>query len=104
MRLPRFPIVRLALASALVLASSCADRPARLVTQYPPAEDVKDEAEPVAPPDILTSETAYEDYNEAVAAWGKRGWAQVGRVCRFFRAQGMPVDCPPAPALDARSP
>ncbi|QNQ08276.1 hypothetical protein [Sphingomonas alpina] len=54
------------------------------------------EAEPVAPPEIATSEAAYEAYNEAVAAWGKRGWAQVARLCRYFNGAGMTVTCQPS--------
>ena len=41
-------IARLAIVSALVAASSCADKP-HLAIQYPPAADVKVEPEPVAP-------------------------------------------------------
>ncbi len=103
--MPRTPslIGRLAIVSTLALASSCADKPG-LAIQYPPAADVRIEAEPVAPPAIATSEAAYEDYNEAVAAWGKRGWAQLARICRYYKAVGMPVACEPAGAMDAGSP
>jgi hypothetical protein len=63
---------------------------------YPPAADLKVEAEPVAAPAIATSEQAYEDYNEAVAAWGRRGWAAVARLCRYSKTMGMAIDCPVA--------
>ncbi len=92
--MPRNPslIARLAIVSALALVSSCAGKP-NLVIQYPPAADVRVEAEPVAPPEIATSEAAYEEYNEAVAAWGKGGWAQVARACRYFKGAGMLAEC-----------
>jgi hypothetical protein len=79
-----------------VLASSCAARPQHPALPYPPAADLKVEPEPVAAPAIATSEQAYEDYNEAVAAWGKRGWAAVARLCRYSKAMGMAVECPVA--------
>jgi hypothetical protein len=35
-------------------------------------------------------------HDNAVEAWGEAGWAQVGRLCRFFDVMGMKgLDCPP---------
>jgi len=44
---------------------------------------------------VLTSRIAGEKHDNAVEAWGEAGWAQVGRLCRFFDAMGMEgLDCP----------
>lgn len=45
-------------------------------------------------------------HDNAVEAWGERGWATVGRLCRFFGAQGMPLpfECAPAPQEPATGP
>lgn len=43
----------------------------------------------------LTSRIAGEKRDNAVEAWGEAGWAQVGRLCRFWREMRMKVlDCP----------
>lgn len=89
-----FPMQRLMLASTLALVSSCAASPAHLAVVSPPAADLVVEPEPIASPDIATSEKAYEDYQDAFAAWGRRGWAAVGRLCRFAASEGAVVACP----------
>ena len=94
MRSTAFPKARLALVSMLVLASSCASKPAPLAYLSPPAADMKVEPIPEAEPEIATSEPAYEAYNQAVMDWGKRGWAAVGRLCRFSRGMGALIECP----------
>jgi hypothetical protein len=44
---------------------------------------------------VLTSRIAGELHDNAVEAWGEAGWAQVGRLCRFFDEMGMKgLDCP----------
>jgi len=44
---------------------------------------------------VLTSRIAGEFHDNAVEAWGEAGWAQVGRLCRFYREMGMKgLDCP----------
>jgi hypothetical protein len=57
------------------------------------------EPAPVPTRDILVSREAGEKYDNAVEAHGERGWLKVGRLCRYFEAQGMtlPFACPPAP-------
>lgn len=63
---------------------------------FPPATDLKVQAKPVPPDDVVTSRIAGEQYDNAVEAWGEAGWAQVARLCRFFDAMGMRrLDCPP---------
>jgi hypothetical protein len=69
---------------------------------FPSAEDLRVEPKPKPPLEILTSQAAGEKHDNAVEAWGERGWATVGRLCRFFDAQGMelPFECPKAPAAN----
>lgn len=57
------------------------------------------EAKPRPGLDVLTSEAAGERHDNAIEGWGERGWATVGRLCRFFDGQGMvlPFECPAAP-------
>lgn len=65
---------------------------------FPPAQDLAVKAKPVPPDDVLTSRIAGEQYDNAVEAWGEEGWAQIGRLCRFFDAMKMPgLQCPPTP-------
>lgn len=68
---------------------------------FPSAEDLRVEAKPVPPDEVLISREAGEKHDNAVEAWGERGWLQVGRLCRFFDDQGMslPFGCPPPPRL-----
>jgi hypothetical protein len=34
-------------------------------------------------------------HDNAVEAWGEAGWAQVGRLCRFYQRMGVKgLDCP----------
>lgn len=45
---------------------------------------------------VLGSRIAGERHDNAVEAWGEAGWAQVGRLCRFYRTMGMKeLRCPP---------
>lgn len=61
----------------------------------PPAQDLLVQPKPVPPDEVLTSRIAGEQYDNAVEAWGEAGWAQVGRLCRFFNEVGMKgLDCP----------
>ncbi len=48
----------------------------------------------------MTSREAGEKHDNAIEAWGDRGWRAVARLCRFHHAQGMPLPftCPAAPA------
>lgn len=60
---------------------------------------MRPEPKPVPPLEVLTSREAGEKHDNAVEAWGERGWLALGRLCRFHRDQGMPLPfaCPPAP-------
>ena len=82
----------LMLASLSVAVASCATP----VGTFPPAEDLRVEAKPVPPDEVLTSRIAGEQHDNAVEAWGERGWAAVGRLCRYHQRMGMalPFECP----------
>lgn len=50
--------------------------------------------------DVLTSREAGEKHDNAIEADGDANRLQLGRLCRYFAAQGMPLPftCPAAPA------
>lgn len=90
----------LLLAVTLVGASSCASSPTPQPTLLlPDARDLRPEAKPRLDPAALGSEHALNEHDDQVEAWGERGWATVGRLCRWFVTNGaeLPFDCPPAP-------
>jgi hypothetical protein len=44
---------------------------------------------------------AEDGWNDAVLIWGRAGWRQVGRICRWAEEVGGEIeglDCPPPPA------
>jgi hypothetical protein len=87
----RFLTACLMIVSCGVAAASCGT----LGATRPPVEDLKVQPKPVPSDDVLTSRVAGEMHDNAVEAWGEAGWAQVGRLCRFFDATGMRrLDCP----------
>ena len=96
MRLKPFLTACLMSVSCVAVAASCGTRGAI----YPSAEDLRVQPKPVPPDEVLTSRIAGEKYDNAVEAWGEAGWLTVGRMCRFWRDQGMalPFECPAAPA------
>ncbi|WP_260928236.1 hypothetical protein [Novosphingobium sp. 9] len=65
------------------------------VVGYPPAPDLvaATEAKPKPSPDILTDPAAADRYSSAVEAWGDRVRAAGVRLCGYFKAQGMKVEC-----------
>jgi len=61
------------------------------------------EAKPVPGVEVLESEDAARRYDSALEAWGERGWAQVGRICRDAVRKGAPYPenwCPAAPVME----
>lgn len=88
----RFPILLPMLCASLLAVSGCASNSERVKSMplFPPSADLKDEAKPVAGPEIVTSAQAAADYDASVEAWGERGWRSVGRICRWAVANGMP--------------
>jgi hypothetical protein len=86
------------IASALAPALSSCGRPESAGSKAPPAADLIVEAEPQLDMNAVSEDSAaaLDDYDTAHASWGRRGWAQVARICRFFRDLGMPTpDCDP---------
>lgn len=77
--------------AALVLLAGC-----RSANDFPPTADVQAaiERKPVPPASILTDPGASDRYNAQLEAWGERVQAAGVRLCLYFRAQGMAVDCP----------
>ena len=95
--MPRKPFLMACLMSVSlgVGVASCAKPGAA----FPPASDLTVEPKPTPPDEVLTSRIAGEQYDNALEAHGERGWAQVGRLCRFFDDLGMEgLSCPPPPA------
>ena len=83
-RMPRLPLVALAL-----LCSACAGKPSIQVRLLqPPVADLRVEPKPVMPDAALTSEVAAAVYDAELEAFGDRGWAAVGRICRWVAANG----------------
>ena len=87
-------IVRPLLLLLPLIASACATQASR----FPPRADVEAAAErkPAPTADIVISSRASDRYNVEVEAWGERVSAAGGRLCRYFKRNGMPVDCPEA--------
>lgn len=82
-------------ACLLALAlSGCGAKSKPVVIGQPPRADVVavTEAKPVASADILTPQ-GNARYNSAVSAWGDRISSAGLRLCRFFKAGGMDVEC-----------
>ena len=91
MPLKRFLTACLMIVSCGVAAASCGTQGASL----PPVEDLRVQPKPEPSDDVLTSRIAGEKHDNAIEAWGETGWAQVGRLCRFFDEMGMRgLDCP----------
>lgn len=66
----------------------------RLVSQ-PPLADLIVEPKPLLSEDALNSDKALNDYDAAIEAWGERATLQIGRLCRWAKANKLPhPDCP----------
>lgn len=62
---------------------------------YPPSADLRVEPKPRLDPAAIDSEAALDAHDNAVEAWGERGWATVARLCRWAADNGAPgLDCP----------
>lgn len=88
----------LALAALLVPVSSCASKGPGL-SAYPPSADLRVEPKPELSVEAVASgsDAALALHDDAVEAWGERGWAAVARICRWAQAGGaaLPFKCPP---------
>ncbi|WP_449253504.1 hypothetical protein [Brevundimonas naejangsanensis] len=66
----------------------------------PPSADLAVEAKPVMPAEAVRSEAAGIAHDIAIEGWGERGWATVGRLCRWMADSGLKgLNCPPSPEL-----
>ncbi len=88
-------LAHLTLLASLSTVSACAKR-AVIQPLYPPRVDLAVEAQPRPTDAIVTDAQAAAAYDASIEAWGKRGWATVGRICRWSRANGNAIECPPA--------
>lgn len=53
------------------------------------------EAKPVPTDDIATSQSAYDQYQAEIEAWGDRISAAGGRICRWSKqVYKLSIDCP----------
>lgn len=85
--------VALATSAALLCAPGCATStgPAQ---QFPLRSDLSVKPEPSPADDVLISDEAANEYDAAVLIWGREGWAQVRRLCRWAAGAGMRgLDC-----------
>lgn len=62
----------------------------------PPAADLQVQPEPDLPAEALTDPELEQAWNDEVLIWGRDGWHQVARLCRFFKGHGMAIACPPS--------
>lgn len=91
----RYLMPCLALAVLLSLVSGCASK-APMTRIYPPAADLVVEAKPQLDPAALDSEAWLDAHDIALEMWGERGWATVGRICRWADQMGAKdLNCPP---------
>jgi hypothetical protein len=74
--------------------SSCGSR-VETHLALPPASDLAQEAEPPYPVEALQpgeeGRKAEEAWNARILIWGRRGWAQNARVCRWAVDLGLKV-------------
>ncbi|HKT85805.1 MAG TPA: hypothetical protein VJQ77_06950 [Novosphingobium sp.] len=77
--------------AGLAFLAGCKSTP-----DFPPRSDVEaaTETKPVPPTTILTDPTASDRYNAELESWGERVQSAGVKLCRYFKARGMAVDCP----------
>ena len=90
-----FPIRLLALASALALVSSCADKPRPTVGLNPPADLLTRTDEPPMTAESLASEEVYERQRDAKIEWGRSNAGVVDRACWWMQDAGVKLECRP---------
>ena len=66
---------------------------------FPPSADLRVEPKPELSVEAVASgsDAALALHDDAVEAWGERGWAAVARICRWAVTNGaeLPFKCPP---------
>ena len=93
MRPETFLTRALLLASAPVLASSCAGNPEPQVGLNPPADILSRADEPQMTPEALTSEEVYERQRDGKIEWGRDNAGIIDRACWWFQDAGVPLTC-----------
>ena len=93
MRPATFLTKALPLASALVLASSCAGNPAPQVGLNPPADILSRSEEPPMTADALSSEEVYERQRDAKIEWGRDNAGIIDRACWWLQDAGVTLSC-----------
>lgn len=89
------------IAAAAALAPSCASKE-RVRPIFPSSADLTVEEEPAVPAEMLSDDElvareAEDRFDDSILQWGRRGWRQVARVCRWADDHGMAgLDCPEA--------
>lgn len=77
-----------------VAVSSCASR-VETHLQFPPVADLKVDAEPVYPVAALepgeAGQLAEDAWRDEILIWGRKGWAQNARVCKWATELGLDV-------------
>jgi len=83
------------LVMSLLAAPACAHKAPTFQT-YPPAADLQVSPKPRLSAEALSSSEALNRHNIAIEMWGEGLARQVGRLCRWAEAGGMPdINCPP---------
>jgi hypothetical protein len=100
MRSTLSPIRSLLLASALVLAPSCGDKPLSAGQKRPPVADLTPADEPQLDQAAVAADSAkaLDDYDTAHGAWGQGEHFKVARLCWWYRDIGFTdLKCGPRP-------
>ena len=97
----------LILAAFALSAGSCGNKTGLASTPLPPAADLQVKPEPPIPPAAFeldatgkqteAAKAAEDSWGDAVLLWGREGWLQVGRLCRWAEGHGSTVPCPVSP-------
>ncbi len=94
-------LMMLAVAAAV---QSCASKDATEL-RLPPAADLQVQSEPAYPvkalepcptnlrSDPCPAEDAERGHSDATLLWGREGWRQVQRLCRWAKGLGAKVEC-----------
>jgi|GEM_PF-2025814 len=90
----RYPMRLCLLASTLALASCFGNSTPPQPISHLPVADLAVELEPKFSVEQAKGEAGYEAFNQAVLDWGRRGWSQVARACRWTAEHGVKLDCP----------
>ena len=93
MRPRAYRIGLLVLASVLLPAGSCSERPKSGADLSPPVKLLTPPAEPQMSPRSLESEEVYEEERNRKIEWGRGLRDQMLRACKWFRDAGVKLEC-----------